>query len=174
MDQMIQDGDFVLCRTTSPLIETCLSFIRKGRKAQVRGREIGTGLLNLITQMGGKDIDEFLSKLGEYEQFQSERLSRMNKEQQLIELQDKVRCLRVFAEISKDLVDMRQRITAMFSDNTSTGITCMTVHKSKGLQAPNVYIIRPEQLPMKKDDAEEMRIKYVAVTRAQERLFFVS
>jgi DNA helicase II / ATP-dependent DNA helicase PcrA len=175
MKSMAEPGDFILCRTTAPLIECALSFIKTGKTAQVRGREIGSDLTNLINRVGASnDVGDFLTKLGEYEQVQAEKLNRMNKEQQLIALEDKVRCLRVLAEVNDSVEGMRQMITTMFVENMSKGITLMTVHKSKGLQAKRTFIIKPEQLPMKKNDPEEMRIKYVAVTRAQEELYFVN
>jgi ATP-dependent DNA helicase UvrD/PcrA len=173
MIEKAQPGDFVLCRTTAPLIETCLSFIKKGITAQVRGREIGSDLVFLIDRLGGKDIPDFIVKLGEYETFQSEKLKAMNKEQALIALQDRVRCLTILAEVNESLVAMKDMVRKMFTDNMSAGITCMTVHKSKGLQSPRVFIVRPEQLPMKKNDPEEMRIKYVALTRSQQELYMV-
>ena len=54
-----------------------------------------------------------------------------------------------------------------------------TVHKAKGLEADNVYIICPDSLPMKFENqqeweyAQEMNLKYVAVTRAKKKLVFV-
>ena len=51
----------------------------------------------------------------------------------------------------------------------------MTVHKAKGLEAENVYIIRPDLMPHPKatNVESEMNIKYVAITRAISKLTFV-
>jgi superfamily I DNA/RNA helicase len=54
-----------------------------------------------------------------------------------------------------------------------------TVHKAKGLEADNVFIICPELLPMRMEGQQEweyqqeLNLKYVAVTRAKKRLVWV-
>jgi superfamily I DNA/RNA helicase len=50
-----------------------------------------------------------------------------------------------------------------------------TVHRSKGLEAKVVYILRPDLMPHPKGNAQEERnLKYVAITRAKERLIWVN
>lgn len=56
-------------------------------------------------------------------------------------------------------------------DKDVTGVSLMTIHKSKGLEFPHVFLIgaTSEELPHKKstDIEEERRIMYVACTRAE-------
>ena len=60
------------------------------------------------------------------------------------------------------------------SDMETTGVSIMTIHKSKGLEFPNVFVtgICKDLLPHyynrdEKDWAEELRLLYVAMTRAK-------
>ncbi len=63
-------------------------------------------------------------------------------------------------------------------DQSSTGVTLMTVHASKGLEFDTVFVTGLEEglFPHqgmgdeKRDEEEERRLFYVAVTRARERL----
>jgi len=61
----------------------------------------------------------------------------------------------------------------VFDSNDEGEIMLSTVHKAKGLEAPNVFILATERMPHPKGGHEENNICYVAITRAQENLFFV-
>jgi len=58
--------------------------------------------------------------------------------------------------------------------NESNGISLLTIHSSKGLEFPVVFIIGLEEdlLPLKNSDImEERRLFYVGITRASEKVF---
>ncbi|MBX6334361.1 ATP-dependent helicase [Candidatus Saccharibacteria bacterium] len=60
-----------------------------------------------------------------------------------------------------------------FYDPNADAITLLTIHASKGLEFPYVFLIGAEEgiLPSSRgDEAEEKRLFYVAATRARERL----
>ncbi len=45
------DGEYVLCRTTAPLVKRCLKMIGRQRKATVKGRDIGQGLVAFLEDL---------------------------------------------------------------------------------------------------------------------------
>jgi DNA helicase-2/ATP-dependent DNA helicase PcrA len=58
-----------------------------------------------------------------------------------------------------------------------TGPIFSTIHKAKGLEAHEVYFLRPDLCPSpwartREAQEQERNLRYVAVTRAQERLTF--
>ncbi len=60
-----------------------------------------------------------------------------------------------------------------FYDPAADAITLLTIHASKGLEFPHVFLVGAEEgiLPSSRgDEAEEKRLFYVAATRARERL----
>lgn len=61
-----------------------------------------------------------------------------------------------------------------------TGVLLATGHKSKGLEAQNVFILRPDLIPAPWVNAEdeeamqqELNLKYVMITRAKDNLFYL-
>lgn len=59
----IQDGDMVLCRLTAPLVDLCMKYISSGVKAYVKGRDIGTNLVNMIKKTNRKQIKDVEERL---------------------------------------------------------------------------------------------------------------
>ena len=59
------------------------------------------------------------------------------------------------------------------TDTSEDVVSIMTIHKSKGLEFPNVFVagvckdLLPHYLANKKEWAEELRLLYVAMTRAK-------
>lgn len=177
----VKDGDYVLCRCTAPLVKECLAMIREGRKATVKGKDIGVKLIELVSDISKNDSEsssDFYNKLKAYESANLEKLGRANREDQIIQLTDTVATLAVILEDAKDVKGIKQRIESIFSDSATTGITFCTVHKSKGLECENIFIIEPSLMPHPNAKSpvaidQEKNIIYVAITRAKLNLYWV-
>ena len=92
-------------------------------------------------------------------------------------LDDKVETIFALADGVDTITGVQNRIEEVFS-NDKEGVVFSTVHRAKGLESDNVYILKPELFPhpMAKQDWElqqERNITYVAYTRAKQRLAFV-
>ncbi len=78
----------------------------------------------------------------------------------------------------KRVDELCKKIEELFS-TTKSGVTLSTVHKAKGLENDRVFILRPDLLPLKRENQQpwekmqELNLKYVAITRAKKALFFV-
>jgi ATP-dependent helicase/nuclease subunit A len=70
-------------------------------------------------------------------------------------------------------LDWIQQEDTLFKTNNPGGVTLLTIHGAKGAQAP-VVILPDLPLPVDKDDREYWRLLYVAMTRAQDRLYLSS
>lgn len=174
-------GDFVLSRKNAPLTKVCLRFIREGRRAMIEGREIGTGLINIIKRLKASGIPQFLEKLAKWEDKQVERLRRANKsgaDKKIEFINDQAETLRAVAEGSKSLADMEARIKEMFQE-TAGGkydyIVCSSVHKAKGLERDRVWGLVETLYPGGRVGViEEQNIHYVMVTRAKKEFVAVT
>lgn len=173
----VQKGDLVLCRCVKPLVEECLALIRLGKTARVRGREIGFQLTTLISKIRDSNrdipIEEFSSKLDKYYDQQLQQLTALNRDQQLIDLTDRIDTIKVLMEESKSTAELTAKIASIFTDSQDDDVVLlMSIHKAKGLQNPRVFILAPELLPHHRakkdvDKKVESNLKYVAITRVQ-------
>jgi DNA helicase II / ATP-dependent DNA helicase PcrA len=185
MLKMAEAGDFVLCRTTAPLVDACMQFIRAGKAATVRGRDIGQGLEMLADKIKrrrtskGKELIEALST---YREEQMIKLQHPSKEAQRQNIDDKIDTLLILSEECSTFDELKQKIKSIFSDAQNGElkglILCSTAHKAKGLESERVFIIHPELMPhpMARQDwqrKQERNLRYVAITRSTRELYYV-
>lgn len=170
-------GDMILCRVNADLVRPCFDLIRSGVKAIIKGRDIGKNLTSLIKRMKANDPIELMERLNEYYTYESSKLMAAEKANALQLLTDKVDTLQALSDGCKTIDEITQKIELIFSDDTAS-VTFSSIHKSKGLEAENVYVLRPDLLPhpMAKKDWEkqqEYNLEYVAYTRTLNRLTIV-
>ena len=176
--KLVTDDDYVLCRVTAPLVTHCLRMIREGKKATVKGRDIGDGLITLIDKIKSDgSIEDFLERLNQYESDECAKLARRGKDEAIMSLQDRTETIKALSHDANNVQDITVRIGEIFSDYVS-GVVFCTIHKSKGLEAERIFILKPDKLPhpMAKKDwqiKQETNLKYVAITRAQKELYWV-
>ena len=174
-----KDGDLILCRVNAPLVTACYSFIRRGVKAVIRGRDIGKSLLAFIDKLKPTDIHDLLVKIREYKWEQSAKLEAAGKEDRIQNLHDRCDTLEALCEGARDLGELRSNIGKIFNDVQRQGIILSSVHRAKGDEADRVFILNRELMPHPLAKAEwqqkqEENIKYVALTRAKEELVYVN
>lgn len=177
----LKNGDMVICRLNAPLVRPAFSLIRQGIKAVIRGRDIGTGLNNLIAKVmkkhGASTLEQLLSDLHAYGELEIEKLMKREKNTQAQTLQDQIETIYAIADGVVGLNELKERIAKIFDDNVQ-GVVFSSVHKAKGLEADRVFILQEEKMPhplAKRDweKAAEYNIRYVALTRAKKELIFV-
>jgi DNA helicase II / ATP-dependent DNA helicase PcrA len=178
----VKAGDWVLCRTTAPLVRTCMKFLVDGIKASVKGRDIGDQIVMLIDKVNrgsdGTPIEDFVARLQNWYSIEQRRLEAAQRDEQLQALEDRVETIHALAEGARTVGDVKARIANVFRDAASPGVNFATAHRSKGLEADNVFILRPDLMPFPKAKQEwqlkqEMNLRYVAITRAMKRLAWV-
>lgn len=175
-------NDIVLCRTTAPLIKECLKNIIY-KKCYVKGRDIGDGLERVIKAVcgglsDGMGIAEFDQRLDSYFLEQASRLTSLGRIEALSELEDKVESIKAFEEKANDVDSLIGVIKEVIVED-GDGIAFMTGHKSKGLEAKNVYILRRDLIPHRKAKTDEQleqetNLHYVMITRSQFGLYTVA
>ncbi|MBQ4010398.1 MAG: AAA family ATPase [Bacteroidales bacterium] len=180
------NGDMIICRKSAPLVSTCLKLIAGGKSALVKGRDIADGLKAIVSRTKTDDIDKMLEKIQKEIKKVENRLNRHGYEGKLedhpqyINIVDKIECIEAIADGCEDVDEVLEKLDDLFTDTKSGNvITLSTVHKAKGLEADNVFILLPDCLPMKRKGQQlweleqEMNLKYVAITRAKKKLVWV-
>ena len=174
-----QSGDFVLCRTTMPLVKLFFQFLIQHKKAIVKGSDIGIHLIELIGKINNiVELRSFWEQ--ELQNFAIDLKSKgvLNPDEHTgyIALTDKVATLLFLSKLSNSIEDLKVKIKTIFTDEIE-GICLSTVHKIKGLESNRVFIVRPDLLPMKTVKSgwqyiQEQNLNYVAITRAKTELIY--
>ena len=185
--KMVKPGDYVLCRNTRPLVSLCMKYISQGIKANIKGRDIGTNLINMVKGTGTKGIEPCFNKLDKdlgklREKAQKQYPLRAPDEVPVVgNMIDKIEALRTIASTykCKTTEDLNKVILEIFQEKSKDDtIVLSTIHKSKGLEADNIFIIEPQLMPAKwaKQEwelAQEGNLSYVARTRAKHNLYYI-
>ncbi len=185
LNTMAKPGDLILCRTNAPLIATAFQFIRQHKKAVIRGRDIGKNLITYINKIKTNNLQEFTKELSR-KQLVLERklndielgLGEKRHKASLVKELDQIATILAITTNVETKTSLINIINKIFSDKLD-GIVLSSVHKAKGLENPRVFILYYDELmphPMAEtpsDYQQEINIKYVAVTRAQESLYLV-
>ncbi len=180
---MTADGDMVLCRCNAPLVSECFKFLAMGRKANILGRKIGEGLVALIDKSKAQSCPDLISWLGDWLQREqaNEQAKRFPSDGRMANIQDRHDCLITFCSGLASVEEVKRKINSIFTDNKQMqGVTLSSIHKSKGLEARHVFVLRPKGIGPRRDKMQpweleqEDNLSYVAITRAIEHLTWVS
>lgn len=176
-------GDFVLSRVNAPLVSIAMQLLRSGKRARVAGRDIGRGLTTLIRKFRANSVPGLLSQIEAWGAKESRRLEAQLKTAtngrkaaitaKLEAVHDQADMLVSLTEGAKNVAEVVTRIEALFTDDGlgAAGIvTCSSVHRSKGLEANRVFVLRDT---LRQNNDEEKNITYVAITRAKNELVWV-
>jgi len=184
----IKDGDMILCRVNAPLVGLCMKYIGEGTRAYVKGRDIGANLINMISKTKRRNINdaiESIHKEGKKITARIMRKSNCSIEEATTDATyqnflDKVRAIEVLAEGLQYADAVCRRIESIFKDDQKTGICLSSVHKAKGLEANNVFILMKDKFynkyAMRIDwmAEQEQNLVYVVYMRAKHYLGFIA
>lgn len=183
----VNAGDMVLSRVTSDLVKGCMKYIRAGIPAYVKGKDIGAGLKSIVKRSKKTEIGDLFNFLAdELYKIQVSTAKRLKisieeakDDNKYIAFEDKINTLNVISDGCKDTKSMLEKIDNLFKDNAN-GICFSTIHKAKGLEADNIFIIALDKLPLKRamknpiQAQQEWNLAYVAYTRAKSALYLVN
>jgi superfamily I DNA/RNA helicase len=152
--------------------------LKQGKKAIIRGRDIGATLAALVRRSKATTVPALLAWIVGWRDDKAEKARAAKKSDAAIEaIHDQADTLTAIAEECADPAEVLCRLSELFADD-KRGITLSTVHKAKGLESETVFILGPELLPAPwakspQEQEQERNIKYVATTRAMRTLINV-
>ena len=177
---MFKMNDMVVCRNTAPLVKLAYKLISEKVPAKVEGKDLASGLVNLINKMNAKTILQLNEKLHHWKDRETARLKQADPEADISGVEDKFDVLQVFMESSAaDTVPVLiSAIESLFGDEVKDCVRLSTVHRAKGLEAERVFILdkwlMPSRYAVKPWMVEqENNLIYVALTRAKTYLGYV-
>lgn len=189
-------GDMVLCRNTFPLVKLYMEYLRINKKAFIRGRDIGDDFIELIDKNNPLNNEMLNKSLVETGLFRSlyEHLFRVADllienngmtedeayvSEPVMNVYDTIMSLETLSEGLTTVEELKNKIKTIFSEGGNEAICLSTIHKAKGLEANNVFILAKSLMPSQYARQEweiksEENLKYVAITRAKETLQYIS
>lgn len=177
-------GDAIVCRNTAPLIRFAYTLIKNRIAANVIGRDIGNGLIKLITDFESDTIPQLANDLNMWVDKQTERLSAdEGSESAIAAINDKAECIKIFMDNldpnNFTVEALLGEISALFSDSAGAVVQLLTVHRSKGNEWDTVFILDPNLMPSKYarlnwQKKQEANLEYVAITRAKHNLYYIT
>ena len=175
MRAQAQPGDFILSRLNAPLVPICMSLLKMGKRATIKGRDIGKGITALINKLHASDLADLAVKLDEWYKREVQRAKGLSEDAAANRIgcvSDQRAVCTALMESCKDIPELRTKLDELFADNTGDAIVCSTTHRAKGLEADTVWLL--EGTYRGQTEGEEANLKYVAITRAKKRLVWVS
>lgn len=173
----LEEGDMVICRTNAPLIKPAFEMIKRGKKAVIRGKNIGDELVNFIDRFQCDDLARLEVMMAEFTQSEVERWLSKNKEMMAEVVKEKHDTITAVSRECKTVEELISKIETLFSDD-NVGIIFSSVHRSKGLEAKRIFVLRMDLMPHPKaktqdEIQQEQNTLYVALTRSLEELYMV-
>jgi len=189
-DLGINEKTGIICRNNAPLVRLAFSLIRKGISCRIEGKDIGAQLSQYTFKWKTNNLAQWTDKFNNHIDKEIEKATEKKNSMKIGNLVDRKDTITALVERCIDLGQntteaLRNLILSMFSD-METGkvrkdvVTLSSVHKSKGLEFEQVYLLgRSQFMPSKYASQEwmleqEQNLIYVAVTRAQNKLVYVN
>lgn len=188
----VKDGDMILCRNNAPLAKIYIELLRNGIKTKILGKDYSANLSKIIKNTKEELLNVDLSMQGVfsklYDIFYDLVETTMHKQNitkeealtssSIIAKLDEIKVLEILSEGLTTSKELQERINDIFTDNKESGIILSTIHKSKGLESPNVYIACKSLMPSKTakqpwEIEQENNLIYVAYTRTKNKLGFL-
>jgi ATP-dependent exoDNAse (exonuclease V) beta subunit len=189
----VKDGDMILCRNNAPLVQIYNEFLKLGKKAFIRGKDIGNNLKAIVNSTKQELLNADCKEDGVFVRLYDDLFVARNKLMEKFGIDDKtamespqiqnkldmINALEILAEGINKSEEIIEKIDEIFPKrDKKDGISLSTIHKAKGLEANNVFIACESLMPSKsaKKDWEvrqEYNLMYVAYTRAKKTLTFV-
>jgi ATP-dependent DNA helicase UvrD/PcrA len=175
-------GDFILSRSNAPLVSIAMQLLRAGKRTRIKGRNIGKGLITLISQLKARSVPELLRGI---EAWRIREVARLDAKMEgkpkdqppyltlFDEINDKAAMLVSLTDGAASVSDVVDRAEALFADKGVGGkdmITCSSIHRAKGLESDRVFVLANT---LRSNNQEERNITYVAITRAKSLLVYV-
>lgn len=160
----IPDSSAVICRNNAPLFKLAIEFFKQGRYAKLSSGELCKTIVKNLKSLGplSMPVSDGLIAVDQW-LLDQQRRSRANKTNA-----DIAECMRVFLVQSTRLEEAILLATDLATYEGP--VELMTVHKSKGLEFNQVFILDSDLIGT---EGQEKNIRYVACTRSLSNLTYI-
>jgi len=154
----------IVCRNNAPLFALAMKMLKSGRYAQIVGTELTKNLLKTMKKLGPPSMPQEKVLIALDQQL----ATKLEKSKDPGPLRDRFECMKVFAREGKTLSEAMAFAEHIFNAQSPTLL--MTIHKSKGLEFNDVFILNRELL---KKEGQDKNLLYVGQTRTKNTLTYI-
>lgn len=185
--EIAQPGDLVISRVKAPLINKAIELIKLEKTAVILGGNIGKALIETLEKIvEGAERFQWSDAIKHVETYRDRRvyywLDRDDEPSADAARDDAAALIALLENSAPTSLDEFQRyVNRLFSDTSgANAIRLCTGHKSKGLQAERVFLLKAEKMPLSylgmhpEDEQQEENLYYVAITRAKHTLVYLT
>lgn len=178
MMEMVREGDMVLCRTNAPLVKPAFAVIKSGRKAIIKGKNIGRELVNFIEKFQTDELGRLDILMQQQTELEMAHYIERNKEMMAEQVLERYQTISEVARECKSVSELIVKLETLFSDD-NIGVVFSSIHRAKGLEADNIFWYRQDLCPHPKaktdeEKEQEYNAMYVAGTRSKNALYIVA
>jgi len=177
LSKLAKIDDVVLSRTNFPLVKHCLKLIAKKIPSYILGKDIGNNLISLIEAQDAADIPQLVEKLDAYLAAMTAKANGFHAARQLEMAQDKVESIKELSHSCLTIDELTKKINSLFQDEYGVRLPSVifsTVHKFKGGEADNTFVIAESLSSARAKSAQDMQellnVRYVCYTRARKTM----
>jgi superfamily I DNA/RNA helicase len=177
----------ILCRNSAPLIKLHRRLTKAGKPSYIKNVELGETFEDIIELTKCETTECLLESLEKHIVDVWETIAKaLNcelkecvSEQRIVNLFDVYKIIEEMSESVKNVSELSDYLkNALSATDKENAISLSTIHRAKGLEADNVYVICPSIIPSplaKKDWEKEAEkyLEYVMLTRAKKSLNMV-
>ncbi len=172
----------VLCRNVSPLVGFAYKLMAVKVPVRVLGRDIGKNLISFIWGLRPTSCVDLLVKAREWMEEQQEMILKAGRrrgggqknEAALQAIADRFETIQILCKETgaRTVEEVEQQILGLFGDEGEGRVLLATIHKAKGLEAEEAYLLEPDLLPspwarQPWQQEQERNLLYVAITRGK-------
>ena len=178
----VKPDDFIIGRRNRDLIDIALKLIKKNFKIYLTDKEIVTTIVKFVKSLKKKTVSEVTTFCDDFIKAQA-KITDKSEIAKNAEMLEKVRTVKIlldsYTSCSQAVNNFINHIQTIINTEDPTNcIRIMSIHKSKGLEADNVFVLHEGKpfvnLARSKDMLQqEKNLSYVALTRAKENLYLV-
>jgi superfamily I DNA/RNA helicase len=179
-DLKVNNQSVILCRNNKPLFILAMKMIQQKVPCRMEGRDIGKNIKKIVRNLTNED-DEMSSKdlIGLTDQWMQEQREKYLKKgdfPKAAKVEDQGESIIAVAMACSTVEEVIGIIDDLFGKD-SRGITLSTIHKAKGLEWQNVYLLNADLIGQKAKaewaQQQEQNLRYVAITRAMQSLTYM-
>ena len=177
---LAREGDMVICRLVAPLIPEALKMFKLGKRVKIFDQDVSKWVLSYAKEVEKRHGTIDSQSIFQYTETEITKAKQKRQLNKVNFLQDKRDILLGFVQESQfiELKELKHYIEELFINEEEEGILFSTIHRVKGMEARNVFLLNPDLIPYKRAETEkeieqEYNLLKVAITRAIEKLYYV-